>query len=91
MSLERAQSFRFDVMGDKVWMLYAPVKIVRDCNLKSRNTWNTYFRSSMRILFMLFIFSFFEAFSPFFNMDVSVFRISIFFPAENIGTWYQMR
>jgi len=70
-------------MGNKVWMLYAPVEIVRGSNLKS---WNTYFRSSMRILFMLPVLSFFEAFSAFLNMDVSVFRISIFFPAENIGT-----
>jgi len=70
-------------MGNKVWMLYAPVEIVRGCNLKS---WNTYFRSSMRILFMLPVLSFLEAFSVFLNMDVSVFRISIFFPAENVGT-----
>jgi hypothetical protein len=40
----------------------------------------------MRILFMLPVLSFFEAFPAFLNMDVSVFRISIFFPAENIGT-----
>lgn len=84
MSLKRAQSFRLDVMGNKVWMLYAPVEIVRGCNLES---WNTYFRSSMRILFILPVLSFFEAFlSPFLNMDVSVFKISIFFPVENIGT-----
>jgi hypothetical protein len=70
-------------MGNKVWMLYASVEIVRGCNLKS---WNTYFRSSMRILFMLPVLSFFGAFSAFLNVDVSVFRISTFFPAENIGT-----
>ena len=80
MSLKRAQSFRLDIMGNKVWMLYAPVEIVRGCNLKS---WNTYFRSSMRILFMPLVLSFFGAFLA---LDVSVFRISIFFPAENIDT-----
>jgi hypothetical protein len=34
---------------------------------------------------MLPVLSFFRAFSPFLNMDVSVFRISIFLPAD-IGT-----
>jgi hypothetical protein len=67
-------------MGNKVWMLYAPVEIVRGCNLES---WNTYFRSSMRILFMLPIFGFFEEFSASLNVEVSVFKISMFFPAES--------
>lgn len=34
MSLKRAQSFRFDVMRNKVGMLYAPVEIIRGCNLE---------------------------------------------------------
>ncbi len=75
-------------MGNKVWMLYAPVETVRGCNLES---WNTYFRSSMRILFMLPVLGFFEVFSAVLNVDVSVLRISIFFPAENIGNQCQMR
>jgi hypothetical protein len=33
---------------------------------------------------MLPVFGFFEAFSAFLNVDVSVFRISIFFPAETL-------
>jgi hypothetical protein len=36
----------------------------------------------MRILFMLPILGFFEAFSAFLNVDVNVFRISMFFPEK---------
>ena len=88
MSLKRAQTFRLDVMRNKVWMLNTPVEIVRDCNLES---WNTCFRSSMRILFMLPILGFFEEFSASLGVDVSVLKISIFFPAEGIRNQCQMK
>jgi hypothetical protein len=83
MSLKRAQSFRLDVMRNKVRMLYAPVEIVRGCNLER---WDTYFRSSMRILFMLPILSFFEDFSASLDVEVSVLKISIFLPTESQKT-----
>jgi hypothetical protein len=72
-------------------MLYAPVEIVRSRSLESRDT---YFRSSMRILFMLPILSFFEDFSASLDVEVNVLKISIFLPtkkSENISNQRQMR
>jgi hypothetical protein len=45
----------------------------------------------MRILFMLPIFGFFEEFSAFLDVEVSVLKISIFFPAENNDNRSRMR
>jgi hypothetical protein len=80
MSLLRAQSFRLDFRGNKVRVLYTPIGMVSDCKLES---WNTYFRRSIRMLFMLLILSFFLEFLVSLDVDVSVFNISTFFP---VGT-----
>ena len=64
-------------MGNKVRVLYASVGVVRNCYLYS---WHPYFRSSMRILFMLPVLGFFEEVRESFGVDVSIFKISIFFP-----------
>jgi hypothetical protein len=79
MGLKRAQSFRLDLMGNKVRVLYASVGAVRNCGLCS---WNPYFRSSMRILFkfMLPVLGFFEEVRESSGVVVSIFKISIFFP-----------
>jgi hypothetical protein len=64
-------------MGNKVRVLYASVGVVRNCALYN---WNPYFRSSMRILFMLLVLGFFEELRELSDVVVSIFKISIFFP-----------
>jgi len=64
-------------MGNKVRVLYASVGVVRNCDLYS---WNPYFRSSMRILFMLPVLGFFEEVRESPDVVVNIFKISIFFP-----------
>ena len=73
-------------MGNKVRVLNAPVEIVRDYDLESRYT---YFRSSIRILFMPPVFGLFEEFWVSLDVEVSVFKISIFFPDRYIGNQSQ--
>ena len=63
-------------------MLYASVRVVRNCNLYS---WHPYFRSSIRMLFMLPILGFFEEVRE--SFDVSIFKISIFFPVGCGHQW----
>jgi hypothetical protein len=79
MGLLRVQPFRLDFGGNKVGVLYAPTDMVRDCRLEN---WNTYFRRSIKMLFMLPILSFFLEFLVSLDVDVSVFNISTFFPVD---------